>query len=140
MHLGLNLLSLVVIGLPTERILGHWRTLIVYLGSAIGSTGAVLLLIQLGLMPSALLVGASGAIFGLIGAQVALLIRAWRVIRSRLAAGRLLNLGLIIMLQAIFDLFTPQVSFSAHASGLLIGLVLTAAVAGAGSNGPASPP
>lgn len=72
------------------------------------------------------LVGASGAIFGLVGAQLVLLAQGWRRLRSRFARLRLANLGLIVLLQAAIDLSTPEISFAAHAAGLLLGLAATA--------------
>lgn len=125
-HLGFNMLALAVIGPWVEWIMGHWRMLLVYLGSGVGSMAAVLLIIRQGYMGNELLVGASGAIFGLVGAQAVLLGHGWRRLGSRLAAQRLIGIGLIVVLQVIFDLTTPEVSFTAHAFGLVVGLCLTA--------------
>jgi len=100
-------------------MLGRWRTLFVYFAAGIGSTAFA----ALTLSANETLVGASGAIFGLVGAQIVLLARGWRRGRSRLAQQRLLTLGLVIVLQAMFDLATPEVSGAAHMAGLVIGAV-----------------
>ncbi len=121
-HVALNMLALAVLGPWVERMLGHGRTLLIYLGAGIGSMLGVLALISSGLLGEEILVGASGAIFGLIGAEIVLLIRGWRHRPSRV---RLSALVAIIGLQVAFDLTTPEVSFSGHAFGLGIGIALT---------------
>jgi rhomboid protease GluP len=130
LHLAVNMLALGVIGPWVEWMLGHWRLAVIYLGSAIGSMAAVQILMQQGLIDDGLLVGASGAIFGVVGAQIVLLLRGFRRLGSRLAGRRLAAMGLVIAVQVVFDLTTPQVSFSAHASGFLIGIALTLLVDG----------
>jgi rhomboid protease GluP len=117
-HLILNMLALAVIGVWVEQMLGRWRTLVIYFAAGLGSAAFVLE----SLPSDTVMVGASGAIFGLVGAQIALLGEAWRRHRSRHAGQRLFNLGLIILLQIAFDLATPEVSGGAHAAGLVTGL------------------
>jgi rhomboid protease GluP len=128
-HLALNMLALVVVGPWLERAIGHWRFALLYLGSGLGSMAAVLVLMRAGGVAPGLLVGASGAILGLVGAEVALLVRGWRGRKSRLAARRLLAMMVIIALQIVFDLTTPQVSFAAHASGFVVGACLVGLLA-----------
>lgn len=125
-HVGANLLALVVIGPWVEWMVGRWRMLLVYFGSGLGSMAFVLALILSGLMADELVVGASGAILGVVGAEVALLARGWRRLGSRLAARRLAAMGALVGFQVIFDLTTPQVSFAAHAGGFVIGACLMA--------------
>jgi rhomboid protease GluP len=125
-HLGANLLALLVIGPWVEWMVGRWRMLLVYFGCGLGSMAIVLALILSGLMADELVVGASGAILGVVGAEVALLARGWRRLGSRLAARRLMAMGVLVGVQVVFDLTTPQVSFAAHASGFVIGVCLMA--------------
>ena len=63
------------------------------------------------------------------GGLVALKIMAW--VRSRDAVDRrnVVMLAAILALQATIDLSLPQVSFSAHASGFVVGLVIGLALA-----------
>ena len=66
-HLGMNMLVLWFIGPPLEEYFGHWRYLLVYLVSGLaGSAGALVA------SPNALTVGASGAIWGIMGAALVL--------------------------------------------------------------------
>ena len=67
LHLGLNMLVLWIIGPPLEEYFGHGRYLLVYLVSGLaGSAGALLW------SPDVLTVGASGAIWGIMGAALVL--------------------------------------------------------------------
>ncbi len=125
-HLAMNLLGLAVIGPWVEKMLGRVRYTLVYFGAGIGSMAAVLGFIRWGWMREEVLVGASGAIMGLIGAMGALLAVGWRRERSGLAARRLRGVVLIVVLQVVFDWMTPQVSFAAHAAGLVVGFLLAA--------------
>src|SRR5213595_2168426 len=66
-HLGFNMLFLYWVGTPVEQYLGRARFLAVYLVSGLaGSAGALVL------SPGAVTVGASGAIFGVLGAMMIL--------------------------------------------------------------------
>jgi rhomboid protease GluP len=125
-HLGSNLAALAVLGPWVERVVGHWRLLAVYLGSAIGSAFGLAFLIREGWVVSGVTVGASGAIFGLIGAQAVLLAQAWRKLASGLAAQRLAYIALAVLLQMSIDLAAPRASLVAHAGGFLAGLGLAA--------------
>jgi rhomboid protease GluP len=125
-HVTFNMLALVVLGPWVEWMVGHARVLVIYLAAGFGSTAGVLLLIEVGWMPAEALVGASGAIFGLVGAQTVLFAQGWRRLRSRLAVQRLRMLGAIILMQTVFDLLTPEVSWSAHLWGLAVGAAVTA--------------
>jgi len=125
-HLAVNMLALAVIGPWVEWTAGHWRFALIYVASGIGSMTVVQVLMRNGFVTEGLLVGASGAILGVVGAQILLLLEGFRRFGSRLAARRLAVMGLVIGVQVVFDLTTPQVSFTAHASGFVIGFGVTA--------------
>src|SRR5437868_2695483 len=66
-HLGFNMFFLYWIGTPVEQYLGRARFLLVYFVSGLaGSAGALVL------SPNSVTVGASGAIFGILGAALVL--------------------------------------------------------------------
>lgn len=127
-HLTMNMIGLAIIGPWVESRMARVRYAIVYLASGIGSMAAVVWFIRHGWMRQELLVGASGAIMGSIGAYGALLALGWRRNRSALAARRLRGVALIVVAQAVFDVTNPQVSFAAHMSGLGWGALLTVLV------------
>ena len=121
LHLAFNLFALYVLGPPLERTLGAMRFAGCYLITGVGSTAGVILLTLINVVQPADLVGASGCIMGIVGAWAGLLIRHRHVWQAK---QRLLNILLIIGIQILFDISTPQVSTSAHLCGLVTGLVI----------------
>lgn len=120
-HLIVNLFALYVIGPPLEEIIGTIRFAGCYLISGIGSTAGVMALTLIGILRPIPLVGASGCVMGIVGVWAGFLLRhrhTWQ------AKQRLWNILLIIAMQVLFDVFTPQVSTSAHLCGLITGFAL----------------
>jgi membrane associated rhomboid family serine protease len=108
LHLGLNMLVLWLIGPPVEEYFGHARYLLLYLVSGLaGSAGALILS---GGRPT---VGASGAIFGLMGAA---LILEWR--RIYVFGGQ--ALGLVVVNLALTFVISG-ISIGGHIGGLIGG-------------------
>jgi membrane associated rhomboid family serine protease len=126
LHLVFNLFALYVLGPPLERTIGALRFAMCYIIAGIGSTGGVVLLTLLKIVRPAELVGASGCVMGIVGAWAGFLIRHRHVWQAK---QRLLNILLIIAIQIVFDISTPQVSTSAHLCGLVTGFVIGLAVA-----------
>jgi len=120
-HLLFNLFALYILGVPLEKAIGPLRFCICYLFAGVGSTAGVVLLTRLGLTHTSLLVGASGAIMGVVGAWAGFLLLNRQV---PMAKQRLTNILLIVLIQIAFDLSTPQVSMAAHMCGLFTGLVM----------------
>ncbi len=120
-HLIFNLFALYVLGPPLERTIGSIRFAVAYLVSGIGSTGGVIALTLFGVVRKAELVGASGSIMGIVGASAGFLVRHRHVGQAK---QRLLNILMIIVIQVVFDISTPQVSTSAHLCGLVSGFLL----------------
>jgi membrane associated rhomboid family serine protease len=110
-HLGLNMLSLYFVGSILEQIVGRWRYLLLYLVSGIaGSAGALVI------TPNSPTAGASGAIFGVLGALFIL------ERRGTIATGGQV-LGLIV-LNLLFTFAIPGISIGGHLGGLAAGIVL----------------
>ena len=129
LHAGVNACMLWLLGRDAEAAFGSARMLLIYAVGGLASMGSVLWLMQAGIIQQAVLMGASGAIMAVFGGLVALKIMAW--VRSRDAVDRrnVVMLAAILALQATIDLSLPQVSFSAHASGFVVGLVIGLALA-----------
>ena len=113
-----------LLGRQAELMFGSLRMLLIYAVGGLASMASVLWLMQSGVIPQAVLMGASGAIMAVFGGLVAHRIMAW--VRSRDAIDRrnVVMLGAILALQVTIDLSLPQVSFSAHASGFVAGLII----------------
>ena len=111
LHLGLNMLALYWYGPVLEQIIGRWRYLLLYLVSGLaGSAGALYV------SPNEITVGASGAIFGVLGALLVLERRG--MIQS---GGQILGL---IVLNLLFTVAVPGISIGGHIGGLLGGCLL----------------
>jgi rhomboid protease GluP len=124
LHLAMNMLALYYLGPFVEFSLGIPRYLLIYFGAGIGSMGVVSAMTLWGYSQSNFVVGASGCIMALIGAMAAILLQGWQQEKSKLAAQRLRTILLIISLQVVFDLNTPQISFIGHFSGVILGFII----------------
>jgi membrane associated rhomboid family serine protease len=117
LHLFLNCYSLYVIGPQVEAPFGYARFLIIYLLSGVAG---VVLSFAMSPNPS---VGASGAVFGLVGALAEYLYRH----RKRFGAfgrQRLMNLLMIIGLNLFIGLTSAQIDNWGHLGGLAGGAAL----------------
>ena len=104
-HLGLNMLALWWIGRPLEDYLGPVRYLLLYLVSGLaGSAGALVV------SPNADTVGASGAIFGILGAAIVLERQGAYVL-----GGSAMTL---LIVNVAFTFAVPGISIGGHLGGL----------------------
>lgn len=115
LHIAFNMLALWWIGGPVETVIGRWKYLALYLVSGLaGSAGALLV------TPNAVTVGASGAIFGLLGAMVVI---QWQATGS--IAGPALTL---IIINLVITFAIPGISYGGHLGGLVGGVLATLAM------------
>lgn len=125
LHLLMNMLGLYLLGPYLELRLGRVRYLLGYLFIGCGAAGMSVLLAYLRLLPDEVFcVGASGGILGLVGGSAAVLLRGWRQHRTPALRRRLGMIGLVIALQMVFDVLTPEISNTTHIAGLLLGFLL----------------
>ncbi len=120
-HLANNMLVMFFLGGNLERVVGKWNFLIIYFGSGV-IAGIVSMLYNMFDNLNVISIGASGAIFGIVGAMVNL------VIRNK---GRLVNISSRQMIMfVVFSLYgglTSQgIDNAAHIGGLFAGLILAA--------------
>jgi rhomboid protease GluP len=128
LHAAVNGFMLLVLGRLCEMVLGSLRMAVVYVVGGLASSGFVLWLAVSGLTEQTVLVGASGAIMALFGALAGRSLVVWLRYRDTLDGRNLMSLVFIAGLQVAVDLMTPQVSLAAHASGLVTGLMIGAAM------------
>lgn len=117
-HLLFNLYALWVLGPITEERFGHWRFFVIYILSGIGGSIASFLL------SPALSAGASGAIFGLLGALLYYSFKRPTLWRSGLG----MNLIIVILVNLGFGFLQPGIDNYAHLGGLLTGAVISVIV------------
>lgn len=119
LHLLLNMYALFVLGTLLEPVLGRLRFGAVYLVSLLaGSFGALLL------APDSYTVGASGAIFGLMGATFV-------IARARHIQGLSAGIGIFLVLNLLFTFSVPGISIGGHIGGLIGGTVAALAIVAA---------
>ncbi|XP_068338541.1 RHOMBOID-like protein 1 isoform X1 [Pyrus communis] len=115
-HVLANMLSLVFIGIQLEQEFGFVRIGFLYLMSGFGGSLLSALFIQYGIS-----VGASGALFGLLGSMLSELISNWTMYVNKLAA--LLTLLFIIIINLAVGIL-PHVDNFAHIGGFVSGFLL----------------
>ncbi|XP_057798563.1 RHOMBOID-like protein 2 [Salvia miltiorrhiza] len=115
-HLLANMLSLVFIGIRLEQNFGFVRIGIIYLLSGFGGSVLSSLFIR-----NSISVGASGALFGLLGAMLSELITNWSIYTNKVAA--LLTLIVIVVINLGIGIL-PYVDNFAHIGGFLTGILL----------------
>jgi membrane associated rhomboid family serine protease len=120
LHLVVNLFALYVFGPTLERSIGSLRFTLSYLLCGIASCVLVALLWRFGRAPADQLVGASGAVMGIVGTWAGVLIHERHRAQNRAALRSIL---LILVVQSVFDVLTPQVSMAAHLGGFTTGLI-----------------
>ena len=118
LHVGLNMLNFVVLGIVVERMVGHLRFLFIYL-----VTGVISIIASFSFMPQEVSVGASGAIFGLVGAY-SMFVLLHRRAFPRGGIPAILWLVVIIGINLCIGLVIPNVDNYAHLGGLVSGLLL----------------
>jgi membrane associated rhomboid family serine protease len=114
-HLGLNMFALWFFGSAVETAIGRGRYLLLYVVSGIaGSAGALVF------TPNSVTVGASGAIFGILGAALVLEHQ-----RNYVLGGGAIG---IIVLNLVFTFAIPGISIGGHLGGLVGGALAALAL------------
>lgn len=117
-HLICNCYSLYVIGMQLESFIGKWKYLVVYLLSGFAGN---MLSIFFKATPS---VGASGAIFGLLGSLLYFGYH-YRVYLDSVVKSQIIPL---IILNLTLGFMIPRIDYYAHIGGLIGGIISTMAV------------
>lgn len=113
LHLVLNMYSLYSIGPFVERIYGRLKYLIIYFVSGILASFASFVFSE------GLSVGASGAIFGLLGTTLVFAI----AMRKGIGKGFLRNIASVIIINLFIGFSLPNIDNFAHFGGLVGGVV-----------------
>ena len=123
LHLAVNMWCLYNIGPLVERFFGNVATAAIYLAAGVG--GAIA---SMATLPVRVSVGASGAIFGLLGALLAFLLVNHRSVPTTVLNPLRSSALSFVIFNTIFGAAVPIVDQSAHlgglATGFLAGLVL----------------
>ncbi len=116
LHIGFNGYLLYQLGMMLEPALGRARFLAIYAAGLAGGSAGVMLLSW-----DAPTLGASGAVFGLMGAAMVLLrrrgINPWQT-----------SIGSLVLLNLVITFVIPRVSIGGHIGGLAGGALAAAAI------------
>jgi membrane associated rhomboid family serine protease len=111
LHLAFNMYALYILGSLLEPAVGRLRFGLIYFVSLLGgSLGALLV------SPNSLTVGASGAIFGLMGAALV-------IMRSRGIGVMESGIGVFLALNLLITFAVPGISIGGHLGGLAAGAI-----------------
>lgn len=114
-HIGFNMYALLIFGIGLERAFGHWRFLLLYTLGAFGGN------VMSFLFTDASSVGASTAIFGLIGAELVFLLQNRKLFAHQFQSA----IGNVIFIIAVnlFMGLAPSIDNWGHIGGLVGGLM-----------------
>jgi len=115
LHIGFNMLALYFLGPMLENVLGRARFVALYLVSGIAGSAAVMVLSS----PHGQTLGASGSIFGLMGALAVIALKVRGQVQSILGW---------ILLNLVFTFTVGGISWQGHVGGLIGGALLGAAM------------
>jgi len=113
LHIGMNMLALYVVGNDVELVYGTARFALIYAIAMVGSGLAIVYFV-----PHDLTVGASGAIFGLFGALLAVGLRLGSP--GRRLIGRMLP---VLVVNLVLTFTIPNISAAGHVGGLITGFL-----------------
>jgi membrane associated rhomboid family serine protease len=108
-HIGFNMFLLYILGQMLEPAIGRVRFTVVYLTALLGGDFGALLL-----SPDSMTIGASGAVFGLMGAAVLTL-------RSRGFDPMASGIPALILFNLVLSFVIPGIAIGGHIGGLIAG-------------------
>jgi membrane associated rhomboid family serine protease len=111
LHIGFNMFLLYQLGLLLEPAIKRWGFGVLYLMSMLGGSFLTLLIDN-----DAVTIGASGAVFGLMGA-------AFVAMRARGINPFQTGIGPLILINLVFTFAVPGISVGGHVGGLITGAV-----------------
>lgn len=110
MHIGFNMLLLYQLGSLLERTIGLGRFVGLYSVSLLGGSVGILLVSP----PNAFTIGASGAVYGLMGATIV-------IVRNRGGDIWSSGLGGLLLINVMITFIVPNISVGGHFGGLVAG-------------------
>jgi membrane associated rhomboid family serine protease len=128
LHLGFNVLFLWWVGAPVEEAIGRWRFALIYVAGALGGAAGALLFGKYELFGTSLAtptVGASGALFGILGAAL-----VFERQRQYVLGGAALS---IIVINLVLSFTISGISVGGHLGGLVAGALAALALSRLGS-------
>jgi rhomboid protease GluP len=107
--------SLYILGSQLEPIFSKVKYIILYIISGLAAS-----ILSNILLPETVSIGASGAIFGLLGALLVFVIKN----KDKINKGALSNLVMVIGINLFIGATTPSIDNYAHVGGLVMGILI----------------
>lgn len=114
-HLAFNMYALYSIGPQVEEFYGRVKYIIIYLFSGVGCS-----FLSYYMSPNTLSIGASGAIFGLLGALFIFALKNKNILKK----GAIGSLLMIIGVNLYIGMTLPNIDNYGHIGGLIVGVIL----------------
>lgn len=111
-HIVFNMMALNVIGSQVEQIYGWKKYLVIYFSAALGGS-----LVSYIFSPESISVGASGAVFGLLGAMLVFGVKK----KSIIGKSFMINIIQVIAFNIIIGLSVSNIDNFGHFGGLILG-------------------
>ncbi|MFK7917654.1 MAG: rhomboid family intramembrane serine protease [Ilumatobacter sp.] len=122
-HLAFNMYILFILGNQLEPALGRSKFTAIYFASMLGGSAGALLL-----EPNALAAGASGAVFGLLGAAT---VSMWQQGINPFSTG----VGRLLLMNLAFTFLWPNISIGGHLGGVVAGSICALVITAPGYKG-----
>jgi hypothetical protein len=119
-HIGVNMYGLYILGPFVEALIGSVPFFAIYFFAGLTGAGASLLVGR-----GELSVGASGAIMGLLGAIIVLVVLRRGNFPDRWRRVMLWNLAILVAVQIGIDFASPMIDNAAHVGGMIGGAIAT---------------
>jgi len=116
MHVLLNSASLIIVGRVVEEYFNRLEYGVIYFGS-----GIIAALASIYFHPFNVLIGASGAIFGIFGALIGFFIAHRKAMMHQFKAV-MQNIGVILLINLGMGIAFPSIDMVAHIAGLIFGV------------------
>ncbi|HZG73746.1 MAG TPA: rhomboid family intramembrane serine protease [Chondromyces sp.] len=115
-HIFFNSVSLILFAPPLERLLGRWKFISLFI-----ITGAMANLFTFLIMPLTYVhIGSSGAIFGLFGFYIAVILFNRQMLNKQMRS-QIIPITTIALLLSFFQ---PNINLTAHFTGFAAGLIV----------------
>ncbi len=116
LHLLFNVYACFLLGAFVERLVGRWEMFAAFLISGVGGSAASAFL-----GANAVSAGASGAVFGLLGAATIIVLRFRSLLPADVRRMQLLNFLFIAAINMLYGLLEPRIDNFAHGGGFAAG-------------------
>lgn len=119
LHLFFNMYACYILGTFVERLVGRWEMFTAFMVAGIGGSAVSVFFSQ-----NAVSAGASGAIFGLLGAAMLVTWRFRTLLPAEVRRMQLMSFLFIVGISVLYGIMEPRVDNYAHGGGFATGVLV----------------